>query len=153
MLAELFLAQYSGFPRLDCSRRRAQPGRAALVSSKRVPEDRDGADIWISGQSKRGDVVVTDDVSTVNAALKHDDARVLILSGLKGTETDPAKVTITNTLTNDKVPITGLGIDDSPWLAMVLASVTVLCALWLLQKRRHKTMIRQRHKAYSGKMA
>ena len=91
--------------------------------------------------------------NTANAALKQDDARVLTLSELKGTETSPAKVTITNTQQGDKAPITGIDIDDSPWLAMVFASAAVLCALWLLQKRRHKTMMQQRHKAYSGKHA
>ena len=38
------------------------PGEPPMVSSKRVPEDRGGADIWISGQSKRGDVVVASNV-------------------------------------------------------------------------------------------
>ena len=80
--------------------------------------------------------VVTAD--TVKATLKHDDARVLTLSELKGTQASPARVTITNTLQNNKVPITGIGTDDSPWLVMVLASaitLAVLCALWLLRKR------------------
>ena len=84
--------------------------------------------------------VITAD--TVKATLKHDDARVLTLSELKGTQASPAKVTITNTLQNSKVPITGIGNDDSPWLAMVLASATalaVLCALWLLRKRKAYT--------------
>jgi hypothetical protein len=84
--------------------------------------------------------VITAD--TVKATLKHDDARVLTLSELKGTQASPAKVTITNTLQNSKVPITGIGNDDSPWLAMVLASATalaVLCALWLLRKRQAYT--------------
>jgi len=84
--------------------------------------------------------VVTE--NTVKATLKHDDARVLTLSELKGTAASPAKVTITNKLQNGKVPMTGIGTDDFPWLAMLLTSTTalaVLCALWLLRKRRHKT--------------
>ena len=84
--------------------------------------------------------VITAD--TVKATLKHNDARVLTLSELKGTQANPAKVTITNTLQNSEVPITGIGNDDSPWLAMVLASATafsVMCALWLLRKRQAYT--------------
>ena len=78
----------------------------------------------------------------VKATLKQDDARVLTLSELEGTEASPAKVTITNTLPDDKVPITGIDTDDFPWLAMALASTTalvVMCALWLLRKRQTYT--------------
>jgi hypothetical protein len=86
--------------------------------------------------------VVTE--NAVKATLKQDDARVLTLSELEGTGADPAKITITNTLQNDKVPVTGIDNDDSPWLAVVFASATalaVLFALWLLRKRRHKAFL------------
>ena len=86
--------------------------------------------------------VQVDTTNMVKATLKDNDARVLTLSELKGTETSPAKVTITNTLQNNKAPITGIDNDDSPWLAVVFASaaaLAVLCALWLLRKHRHKT--------------
>ena len=73
--------------------------------------------------------------SMVSVTQSADDARVVVISGLRGGDDDPARVTITNTLAIADVPTTGLDDNTSAWTLAVGLCVCALAGLFLYRRR------------------
>ena len=76
----------------------------------------------------------TDGTGRVNVAYRDGDSHAVVLSEIKGTSDDPARVTITNVLEDSKVLPTGVEDNTDAWTVAIGLSVAALAALWMRRR-------------------
>jgi hypothetical protein len=76
----------------------------------------------------------TDGTGRVNVAYRDSDSHAVVLSEIKGTSDDPARVIITNVLEDSKVLPTGVEDNTDAWTMAIGLSVAALAALWMRRR-------------------
>ena len=66
----------------------------------------------------------------VDTTATNGDKFVMTLSQISGTNDDPARITITNTLANTDVPATGIDDNVTVWVAIIAGSVFLMALVW-----------------------